>query len=89
MAQSALNFSQDEFIQVTDSHVTEPSEVKRLASQNARMLERLKRGPATNYELAQIALKYTSRIDNLRKAGYDIQCERHSGGGATYRLVTK
>ncbi|NLX57310.1 MAG: hypothetical protein GXY58_19545 [Planctomycetaceae bacterium] len=44
----------------------------RLTGQNAAILERLKRGPATNRELAAISLKYTSRISDLRAAGYDV-----------------
>ena len=44
----------------------------RLTGQNLAILERLQRGPATNRELAQISLKYTSRVSDLRAAGYRV-----------------
>lgn len=38
-----------------------------------------------NVELSQIALKYTSRISDLRKAGHDVVCvSRHRESGLTY-----
>ena len=55
-----------------DPHVTEPDEQRRLTGQNLNILLRLREGPATNRELAQISLKYTSRISDLRKAGYTV-----------------
>lgn len=83
-----FNFAADEVLP-RDTHVTEPAEVNRLSTQNARILDRLKRGPATNYELAKLSLKYTSRLSDLRKAGYVVTCVRHTGGGATYTLEAK
>lgn len=44
------------------------------------------RGPATNRELASIALKYSSRTSDLRAAGFNIVCERGSDGLTWYRL---
>ena len=44
----------------SDPHVAE-DERPRLTGQNAAVLERLRRGPATNRELAGISLKYTSK----------------------------
>ena len=55
----------------TDPNVR-PADVKRLTGQNAAVLARLRAGPATNAELAGIALKYTSRISDLRKAGFTV-----------------
>jgi hypothetical protein len=51
-------------------------------------LTRLQAGPASNFELAQIALKYTSRLSDLRAAGYDVRVvERDYASGLTmYRL---
>jgi hypothetical protein len=86
MTQSRFLFAQDAPLPVRDTHVTDPDEIHRLRSQNDRILERLQKGPASNYELAQISLKYTSRLSDLRKAGYTVTCERHAGGGATYEL---
>jgi len=36
---------------------------------------------ATNAELSRIALKYTSRISDLRDAGHDIRCFQEGNGG--------
>ena len=36
---------------------------------------------ATNAELARIALKYTSRISDLRDSGHDIRCFMEGSGG--------
>jgi len=44
-----------------------------LTKQNTAILARLRKGPALNTELAQIALKYTSRISELRE-----YLERHT-----------
>lgn len=43
-----------------------------MATQADRILERLKRGPATNRELNGIAFRYSARIHELRRDGYDI-----------------
>lgn len=53
-----------------------------------KILARLRQGPATTGELAQLALNYTGRISDLRKSGYRIECfERRKGGNNRYRLV--
>lgn len=44
----------------------------RLSRQAIAIRDRLLQGPATNLELAQIALKYTGRISDLRACGYEI-----------------
>lgn len=85
MTQRRMDFTADELLP-RDSHVTAPAEIARLASQSLKILERLHRGPASNHELAQISLKYTSRISDLRAAGCVVTCERKSGGGAVYTL---
>ena len=66
----------------------DPAETPRLSKQCATMLERLRQGPATNHELARIGLKYTSRISDLRAAGYDIQIvgKNTETGERTYAL---
>jgi len=58
----------------------------RLTGQNGAILARLICGPATNAELAEISLKYTSRISDLRAAGYTVSCEHGPNGLNTYRL---
>lgn len=70
-----------------DSHVTDPHEIARLSSQNAKILARLQQGPASNRELAELSLKYTSRLSDLRHAGYDVRCERGEHGLNIYTLV--
>jgi hypothetical protein len=65
-----------------------PVEAKRLSKQCQAILDRLKQGAATNVGLAEIALKYTSRISDLRAAGYDIQVidRCHETGSVLYAL---
>lgn len=76
-----------------DSFVTEPEEIRRLTGQNARILARLERGPATRRELADIACNVTARISDVRRAlkaeGRDVQCDEAPGGRSTYFLVRK
>jgi hypothetical protein len=48
-------------------------ERKRLTRQNGAILARLEQGPASNHELAMISLKYTSRISEIRQAGYPVR----------------
>ncbi|MEX2287446.1 MAG: hypothetical protein WD648_10175 [Planctomycetaceae bacterium] len=60
---------------------------KRLGSQNQEILERLRRGPATNKQLAAISINFTRRISDLKKAGHRIEAKRHRQTGIwTYRL---
>lgn len=59
---------------------------KRLSGQNAAVLARLRQGPATNAELAGISLKYTSRISDLRDAGFVIRSVRVGGGTWRYSI---
>jgi len=48
-------------------------ERRRLSRQNAAILGRLEQGPASNRELAQLSLKYTSRLSEIRQAGYPVR----------------
>jgi len=62
----------------------------RLTGQNARLLAMLEQGPTTNREMMLAGLlKYTSRISDLRAAGYRIVCEQLGGGVSEYRLTTR
>lgn len=54
-----------------------PAARPRLTRQCQAILDRLACGPATNKELAAFALKYTSRISDLRKAGHDVRVWSH------------
>lgn len=84
MAQLTL-FDSPRKLSPTDPHVA-AADAPRLSGQNAAILERLRRGPATNDELIRISRKYTSRTSDLRKHGFKITCERLDGGLTPYRL---
>ena len=64
------------------------TEKHRLMNQCERILERLRHGIVSNHELAAIALKYSSRISELRKRGWIIRvCSRDwKSGIAFYEL---
>lgn len=65
-----------------------PVERRRLAGQNAAILERLERGPATRRELTEIALNVTARVSELRAAGYDVRVvERDYATGRTVYAI--
>lgn len=64
-----------------------PEDRQRLGGQNAAILERLRKGPASNAELAALSLKYTARISDLRAAGHRIASRRVSGGTFVYTLL--
>ena len=49
-----------------------PGHRLKAGSQNSIILAALREGPLKNYELARISLKYTSRISDLREAGFTI-----------------
>jgi hypothetical protein len=49
------------------------AEAPRLGRQCRAIVDRLRRGRATNAELAGMALKFTGRISDCRAAGYDIR----------------
>ena len=66
----------------------DPRDVPRLSQQCEAILAALRERPRTNAELAAISLKYTSRVSDLRAAGYRIDCERQEGGTFVYRLLT-
>ena len=55
-------------------HTVPESARPRLSRQCVAILERLRLGPAMNTELALLALKYTSWVSDMRKAGYRIRC---------------
>lgn len=61
-------------------------DLDRLSQQTRAIYERLRRGWATNAELAAIALKYTSRISDLRENGVSVERERVAGGTWRYRV---
>jgi hypothetical protein len=70
-----------------DPHVT-PEEKPRLSRQSAEILERLRQGQATNRELAQIAMRYSARLHDLKHAGYSwkIVSRDYETGSVVYAL---
>ena len=52
-----------------------------------KLLKSRKSAGAMNWELAEIGLKYTSRISDLRKAGWKIQCTIEAGRTRRYVLA--
>jgi len=82
---SLFDAYREPLVDVRDPNAVEDDK-PRLNGQNLLILERLRQGPATNAELSQIALKYSSRTSDLRKAGYNVTCERQPGGVCVYRL---
>lgn len=61
-----------------------------LKGQSAAILKLLRErrsSGAFNYELAEISLKYTSRVSDLRAAGWKISCERGEGRTTRYLLA--
>ena len=91
MAEKQLSlFDAPRKIAPRDTHV-EKLERPRLTWQNQDILKRLQQGPATNFELNQIAIKYTSRISDLRAAGYNVVVvDRDRATGRTmYQLIER
>lgn len=66
-------------------------ETIRLSRQCQKILAELRRGPMSNRDLAHIALKYTSRISDLRQAGFQIECVEHDHltGLTLYELIAE
>jgi hypothetical protein len=60
------------FRSVGSAEASVARENRRRESSRARILARLMRGPATGRELGDIASRFGSRIDELRKAGHII-----------------
>ena len=62
---------------------------RRLSKQCAAILDRLQQGPATNSELARLALSYTRRLSDLREAGYTVDCyQRDEQTGLNWYRLT-
>ena len=72
--------------EIPDRFLVHRAAVYTVTGQNAIILRLLERGPQTNVALADVSLKYTSRISDLRAAGYRIVCQRVGHGVTEYRL---
>lgn len=61
---------------------------ERLTGNSLAILERLKRGPASNRELSEVGgLRFGGRIFDLRAAGWRIETEKRGGGLVVYSLL--
>lgn len=69
----------------SDRHVAQ-ADAPRLSGQNLIILEMLRIGPVTNGQLAEVSLKYTSRLSDLRKHGYQIKAMNQGNGVWMYSL---
>jgi len=70
-----------------DPSVPDP-ERPRLSDQCWKIIERLRQGPATNRDLAEISLKYTGRVSDCRAAGFTINVvKRNTDGLTVYQLA--
>lgn len=75
-------------IPIADPHVA-AIDKPRLSAQCVRVLDRLRRGVATNQELAGIANRFGARLWDLRKAGYGITTsEAKDGSGLCFYRLT-
>lgn len=66
--------------------------MKRLNSSCLRVLDYLRKGPATNVELCTPAiggLRAIGRVHDLRQAGYVITTTHVKGGVYEYRLISE
>ena len=86
MANQRTIFDDQPTLVPCDPHVASQDE-RRLTGQNHMILLRLRQGPASNVELADLSLKYTSRISDLRAAGYRITCLRGAINGLNTYLL--
>jgi len=50
------------------------------------IMNRLRRGPAFNWELAGMSTNHRARVDDLREAGHRIRCEIQPSGVTKYTL---
>lgn len=69
-----------------------PVEAKRLSDQCQRILALFLASPerrASNRQLAAVSLKYTSRISDLRRAGFavEVASRDHASGLVIYQLT--
>lgn len=62
-------------------------DVRRLSRQCQDILEILRKGPATNKDLAAVGFRYGARIHDLKAAGYTIAITHGVGGLNTYTLT--
>lgn len=93
MNKPATLFDRPREILVTDSNARDEDD-ERLAGQNLEIYNlMLEHAVVSNKQLSSIALKYTSRISDIRRwlerRGQTIRCTYGEGGVNYYSIVTK
>lgn len=66
-----------------------PGDESRVKGQNRLVLDQLRQGPATNFELAAICMRFSARCHDLRKAGFKISSRRIAGAEWLFSLEAK
>lgn len=68
----------------------EQCEQARRATHRVKILARLRRGPVTAAELVAITHRFSGRIFEIRKMGYQIKTEQDRASGASwYSLISE
>jgi hypothetical protein len=75
-----------DFIPPVDPSVPSAA-VPRLSRQSLAILDRLRKGPATNTELAGITHRFGARKFDLVKAGYDVRIVGHDAASGLVRYA--
>lgn len=72
-----------------ENHKVPAASRQRLSAQCVAILDLLRQGVTTNDDMSKVSRKYTSRVSDLRAAGYDVRCFSldHKTGLAWYRFV--
>lgn len=88
MIQEPLNF---DAVPIPVNVSVDRQEAPRLSRQCTEIRDLLRDHAATNKELAQFALKYTSRVSDLRAAGYVIEVTSadYATGLRIYTLISE
>lgn len=63
----------------------EPEAKPRLKSHQQKILARLQSGPAVTDDLNKICNRFSARLGELRKAGYEISTEKVDGAKGVFR----
>ena len=69
-----------------DRSPMEDTEIARLKGLKGKVLAALTKSPQTNKELSKIALDYRRRVQEIRRAGYTIVCDKINRGLTMYSL---
>lgn len=65
----------------------EDQDKPRLRKQHDAILDRLREGPATNIELGRIAQRFSARLEEMKRAGYEWGKRKIKPGVNEYFLI--